>query len=217
MDCAFLSLLGWASWEEPGGCPHVLWSSPCPLWPGPWMAVGRGRLCPLSSGGKLVGHAGSCGPQSLSWLCSPMFRGRPHSCSRKRLSSEPATRPLASLTCFLLGPLALTRKPLCDHRALPSKTDALPGVAGGGGAVLRVVPFSPLEWGSTTHAPRTTVLTTFPKPSEARLVRQQGHPHLVELFLGVLPSPTWGDPSSHRMQGTQGQSSPSACRACPWP
>lgn len=216
MDCAFLSLLGWASREEPGGCPHVLWSSPCPLWPGPWMAVGRGRLCPLSSGGKLAGHAGSCGPQSLSWLCSPMFRGRPHSCSGKRLSSEPATRSLASLTCFLLGPLALTWKPLCDHWALPSKTGPLPGVAGGG-AVLRVVPLSPLEWGSTTHAPRTTVLTTFPKPSEARLVRQAGASPSGGALLGCASFSHLGDPSSHRMQGTQGQSSPSACRACPWP
>lgn len=42
MDCAFLSLLGWASREEPGGHPHVPWSSPSPLCPGLWMAVGRG-------------------------------------------------------------------------------------------------------------------------------------------------------------------------------
>lgn len=76
MDCAFLSLLGWAGLHgRSQGAPSCTWEQPLPALAWPWMAVGREGLCPLSSGGRLAGRAGSCGPQSLSWLQSPMFTG----------------------------------------------------------------------------------------------------------------------------------------------
>lgn len=64
MDCAFLSLLGGASREEPG-TPSCSLEQPLPSLA--WALDGGGK--------RLAGRAGSWGPQSLSWLPLPYVHG----------------------------------------------------------------------------------------------------------------------------------------------